>query len=487
MKKKILYLLLATTVVCVCIGGCGKKKEKEEDKKPVIEQTQKEDETNKKEEVENKGLDCWEEKKMELPKLEDGTKREVAVTEKTKINMYKAYWNFDFAEMKDIVKNNKLVTDNYILAEDHIERMDGERYTDIGERVSFDYEDSVVGAYKKNNNDDTQWFNDFTFELCYQTELFDGAKSSSVSFHNIKLDKKVQKEMYTLLSKLYGKNIAEYLVFAKDIDGKTADDKILDEKGCMSDTIEAGILKYHLVRNVSVNKEDENYVTFIVRADVNENLGYSRFSYYDNEYTTKYGEMKYKVSDFFKPENIGNTDYTTFSTFADKYMNIGPHEYFRTILDNTMFRIVHAENGVSRYECSFEAMKGCSDISKLISPVLDINYEVIEKDGNIIDSEIQIEGNAGFIHINEETDAEKQSAYSQLIDVNKQQIQALFPGLDTTQMSYANYDESGNLRYTTTYTLNGLTYDVSVECKVGISMADVYMAKFEVDLEYDNY
>lgn len=487
MKKKLLYLLLATAMVCVCIGGCGKKKDKEETKEPAVEQTKKENNNEKKEETKEEGLACWEEKELELPKVADGTKREVSITENTKIDIYKASWDFDFVKMKEIVRKNKLVTDNYVLAEDHLERMDGERYTDIGERVSFDYEDSVIGAYKDGNENETQWFNDFTFELCYQTELFDGAKSSSVSFHNIKLDKKVQKEMASFLSELYGEDIAEYLVFAKDKDGKTADDKVLNEKGYMSDTVEVGILKYHLVRNIDVSKEGENYVTFIVRADVNEDLSYSRFSYYDNEYKTKYGEMKYKVSDFLKPENIGNTDYTTFSTFADKYMNIGPHEYFRTILDNTTFRIVQADNGISRYECSFEAMKGCSDISKLISPVLDIDYEFVEKDGTIINTEIQIEGDAGFIHTNEETDAEKQSAHSQLISVNKQQIEALFPGLDTSQMSYANYDESGNLRYTTTYVLNGTTYDVSIECKIGISMADVYMAHFEIDMEYDNY
>jgi hypothetical protein len=153
---------------------------------------------------------------------------------------------------------------------------------------------------------------------------FTTPNSLTLSFENVEKTATLQEEIYEVAKMVFGSS-AEYLVYAKDSDGKTLYDTEIGNNAHLEDIIKVGNSEYFLTRTIYLNenkvtaqfslylKLDEKFEVFTHRFDDEET------DYNENPYT-----MNSVLSNKFTPVTPLN-----YETFTEKIMNTLSPSYNR--------------------------------------------------------------------------------------------------------------------------------------------------------------
>ena len=164
-------------------------------------------------------------------------------------------------------------------------------------------------------------------------------------------------------------------------------------------------------------------------------------------------------------------------------MRLASGNYLLTVFDqgngSYKFSQTIGDNGVNKYECSIEALKGCSDISKGMSPKLNIKYTVYENTNGVFDVKFKISGEAGY-----------KASKPEIVNTLKQQILTAFPDLNLSNVEYDNFKEeysnSEKLKFNEAMNLWGLEKECEFEFKLEHSnLEDAETGSFTIS--YNEY
>ena len=335
-------------------------------------------------------------------------------------------FKFDINEIYESLKKDEYITQKYKLALRNSEYGYSNYYNDIGNATSYLIEDSIFGCTIDQANNETKYYNDFRVSLTRDTNSYENYKSISITFSNIDININEQEAIYNVLKKIIGEKYAIILVYAKD---EEANEMNFEKLITKNETT------YEIKRELDLRYKKVSFDIGIESLPFNNN-----FEYYDGNHTSIMNGFKYPVSAILT-NKMGNLDLNTPNTFADKYMQLGTGTYNRTILDKTYgfynFSKTISENGVNIYKVGINTLKGCSDISKILSQEFDISYTIYENENGIFDIELNIEGAPG--NFEEEPES---TAYNKLINIMKQQLLTLFPTIDTSKITYNNFQDN---------------------------------------------
>ena len=482
MKKRIVALLLVAVLGLTACGGNTNKPNTSE--KPSTESTETEKnevQTEQESETEEVKLSYWETKQVNTPKLGDVTVEEVQAFENVdvKTKMYTTFLNMTQDDLLKALQNSKYINDKFELAKGTYEDIECTVYGDVGEQAKIIEQKYISGGPKGSSQVDKGLFYDLDFRLTRDTYQFNTPQKLSLTLHDIEITKEVQVEMLKILSDVLGEEIANYIVYAEDIDGKTVSGDRLEE--CqLSDLVAAGEYNYLFYRSIAYDKEKpmESDIYFYIQLD-RSNI--KKIVEYDtNGYSSVSNDMKYTIASALN--NSVFIDKTKYTTLFSDYMKLVDAKYIRTLIDNIYIDYEQGLNGINRGQIDIESKCGIEDVANIISPELNIDFEYAEKDSEIIDMELSIEGESMFEFNNQfDTEEAKEEAFKGMIADVAVQIKKLFPDLDT---SFITYDtcRKGHIE-NTTYTLFGKEYKMKIDIKCGGTFADTIMAKYEITIE----
>lgn len=476
MRKKLLALIL---LVGLLLTACGGNKEKPvNSEKPSTENT--DVESNTQVDTEDTKLSYWETKQVEAPTVAEVTFEEIKAFDNAdvKTKMYSTFLTMTQDDLLNALQANKYITDTFELAKGTYEDIECTVYGDVGEQAKIIEQKYISGGKKGSSLVDNGSFYDLDFRLVRDTWRFRTPYKIELTLKDISVNKDVQKEMLSILTDVLGSDIANYIVYAEDLDGKTVSGEGLKE-GQLSEYIEAGDAKYIFYRYVDYDAEEPNKSNIYFYIQLDKSIADNKLEYFTNGYTSAANDMKYKLSSIFKDITI---DKNQFSNLFSEYMKMIDSGYVRTLIDNIYIDYEYGLNGVNRGRIEIESKCGMEEVANVISPQLNIDFEYAEKDSDIIDFELEIEGESMFLFTNQcETDEEKEAAYKDMIQDVAVQINKLFPSIDT---SFINYDtcRKGHTEFIT-YNILGKDYNMKISISCGTTFADTMLVKYEINIE----
>ena len=397
--KKFLSFTIVLVMLFGLLAGCGAKEPHiDSPTKPTTENTEPTEATTNiddsiSDRLDESGID-WKVEELETPDITMKVeKKQIA----DGVNVYNTIGvsNFKYSveDIKAKLLESQFITDHYVLAISDSEEIYRKTYSDVGVQQKYHYNKAVVGVLKE-DAENSQYFNDFAIRLYGDTNEADGYYLVSISFSGVDISLETQNEIYKVLSNIFPEHIIKYVVYGFDDDGCKKDGKDLDGAKDMYVTFEDDNFVYKFARTLEFAEEsgypDTNTISFTFgKEDIKF---YNNFKHYSGEYKSQLEDMNYTPNKFFNPE-MGNLDITNVSTFMDQYFKIGVENYIATCLRNDWFwyqRIV-GDNGMAKYEVTFEAVAGEENVALIACPSLDVSYTIIEKDGTPIDMYFTIE------------------------------------------------------------------------------------------------
>lgn len=486
MKNKILCLLCGM-MLAVGLTACGDKnttevmkestnsKATQENTQEGEEQPVKEPESKEPEVKLDKdgNIDYWIVKKMEPPEIPTITNvREVSIRDGVTVKIGMTPIDYDFQEIEHTLRNNDFLKENYDLAVERDEYFDtfSDEYGDFWSCYFTDY---VKGSYKGTRDNGAGLMQDFYYSIGRDTESYDNYSSVEVVFKKVKVTEDLQEQIYGILKDTLGQKIGEFMVYGGAKDDDYDDYEILIEA---KDEEKEQIDKYYIQREVDIDlKEMTADISFIYKV-ANPHY-YNRFWYYDGDYVSRLSESPYNMSAI---TNGGLSDFNMeeFKEYASEYMNIvGDKDYIQTYLSIPWYDERTDDWGGKRYKFWGLFRQGYSiynDFNK-DEPALSVQYVIYELNDDIHTIDLEFSGEVpDFTTENKEDESYKR----QVLDIMRQQMAMVVPGVDVSRITYENIQNAKNasVKIEVPYTLLGK------ECKCAIIVDDY--EEWEVDITY---
>lgn len=420
----------------------------------------------------------WIEKEISAPNIPAIAVKENYIDEDTVKKTYSTFLNFTVEDIRNATRNNVFLTENFILADMNLEEISNERFTDLGDRQWYRIREGIIGANKQSSSSDTRWFSDFDLLCERETDYADNYNYFYLRINEVETDTLWQENIYSILTNLLGQNIAEYICYAKDLDGESAIDGKNLSDFCLDEYVKTDGGQYRFRRTVS-----EERILIIIELDT-ACLDRTYYSYFDGGYVPVLHNDTQNLNKIFNENNVGNLNFNTSYSLFDNYFKEINSEYTRTLINDLQTTKKQGDNNITVYDVSADVMGGYPGLGTLTAPELDVNYEIITKEDNsIIDMEIEIVGSSIGIVVDTETDVEKEEAYNQLLINAKKQINLLFPEMDLSSLTI---EEVKTKKWITgTYNLNDMDCIYKIKVETGVTFAGTYDNEFTVVLEYN--
>lgn len=458
MKKSI---IIASLALVLSLAGCGQDAAKSPATQPEGTQQEsgqsesRQDEASAGTEVESQEkLEKWVTKEMEDPAIPNTAIRMVNIVEGLDIGVGTTPFDYDFAEIEQALRANAYISQNYDLRIEDREDFRGEAYAE-GEFFKCIKTQKITGTRRGEDRARFEEYEDFWFEVKWDFSEYDNISSITMGFKDVEPIPQLQEEMYQILKDTLGEELAEYMVYAYQEEGKHdgMEKYIVTDDGTY----------YGIKRDVSYSSKDETWdVEFSLFMNY---LGvYNKFEYYHGDYVPMVKDAPYNVSAL---TNGGMEDFDiyNFSTFGAEYANIVNSEtYTRTKLTNGVYEEHIADDGEKSYFISIMANTQMMDLAVLAAPSITITGEVAEKDGEITYIHVSLSGSdedafSALFNGSEDVALKKRLA------IMKEQMDMVLPGVDLSEVTEEALEEnSGRLYLDTTVTVLGK------ECECDISV-----------------
>ncbi len=381
--------------------------------------------------------------------------------------------HYNVTDIKAQLAQNDFIKNKYVLGISHDEETYHEIYTDAGLCKRYHYSDSVVGVLK-DEDATTNSLNDIMIRYSGDTNDATGYTSVSALFYGVNVTKANQTDLLTVLEMCMPKDVAYYLVYAQDDDGKTISNKSLNDAKELGVEFQDDNHIYYLKREFYVSKYDEadNYVRFSY--GISDTLFNNTYKFYDGDYKPHNDDMKYLPAEFFG-EQVGNTDFINNPTaFFDTYFNTGSKNYSGTALQSGWYWLTHTvgDNGVNIYSVRMDITGFNKDENMLTSPGLEMSYTVRERDGKTVAIEYLMEGTSSHI----DDSANVTTSHKQLCESLLKQMQLLLGrDADLSALTFDNLkvvnEQKREGSTTVQTTLAGLDKNINVTLSLGRSSA----------------
>lgn len=488
--KKLLSLLLAVLLL-VSMVACGKNKEVDIDTNVEATQnnTSAEDPTTNVEE--DTTIDSkfdWEVKNIERPddKITLRTvKKQIAENVSPQNTLTDSrLTNYTVESVKEKLAQNDFIANKYVLGLSYDEETYYKEYGDIGLQKRYHYDHSVVGVLKEKAAD-SKYFNDLRVTYYGDTNISTGYDTVSVTLYDVEIKKENQAQILQVLNDCMPQEVAYYLVYAQDDDGKMKDGKVLADGKNLYITFEDDNFVYYLKRELEAAKDEYSKSRVNFTYGVLEEKFRNEYEFYTGDYVSKNDSMKYMPNEFFSSK-LGNLNLTAEpSKFMDDYFKAGSDKYVGTRIRDGWYWITQTigDNGINVYEVRVEPVGGDENYALIACPYLDIRYEVIEKDGKVIDMNYTIENQSTNI----DDGADVTTSHKKLLtNMTKQIKMILGDDVDLSALSYDNLKvESDTKRSGSTKVIinfKGTEQEVEVSVSLGHSTLGTWRGSYELSI-----
>lgn len=487
--KKFLALLLAILLL-VSMTACGSNKDTNTETNPDTNQTTPSTEESTPNTEDSASVESkfdWEIRDVERPddKITLRTvKKTIAEGVSTQNTLTDSrLMNYTAESVKEKLSKNEFISNKYVLGLSYDEETYYEEYSDLGLQKRYHYNHSVVGVLKEDATD-SKYFNDLRITYYGDTNITTGYDTVSVSLSDIEAKKENQTTILKVLEDCMPQEIAYYLVYAQDDDGKMKDGKKLNDGKDLYVTFEDDNFVYYLKRELEeADKYDDAKVYFVY--GVLEEKFSNKYEFYTGNYKSKNDSMKYMPNEFFSSK-LGNLKLTTEpSKFMDAYFKAGSDKYVGTQIRDGWYWLTQTigDNGVNVYKVRVEPVGGDENYALIACPYLEITYEVVEKDGKVIDMYYTIENQSTNI----DDSADVTTSHKKLLtNMTKQMKMILGDDADLSALSYDNLKVSSDTKRegSTEVTINfgGTEQKVKVTVSLGHSMLGTWRGSYKLSI-----
>ncbi|MBR3057596.1 MAG: hypothetical protein IKG93_06455 [Clostridiales bacterium] len=310
---------------------------------------------------------------------------------------------------------------------------------------SYEYADGVLCAKQKDNNAaELITLNPFRLEYDYDTKTFTNERCVKLEFYVPDIsDAGTQAEIQDLAKAVFGDEIADILLFAKEPDA----DKYAKNPNSLSVTVAKDGLKYHFYRVYSDAGSLGTKMMFWMELTREKKGGHP----YDGGYEAKVSSFKYLPNEVFAG-NIGKEDFIDVRSFGDQfYAN-------QDFGDNVLLTMEDNEYSIASYVCEDGREYYTAEFKKYEPSDLHIQYTVGLKDG-------EVDKNTGFTikAVSTRLHGKLKDDRDALLDQVKHMFKALTGEDLAFQMSDCREGSEGSLGYSgrTKITFSGKDYETA--------------------------
>ena len=414
-----------------------------------------------------KYVDFWGMKIVEMPQIPELTWEEKPFGATT-VNIATTPFTFDTDQIYAGLKENEYVRSLYgEFVASYSESNEGEYYTDIGEQLAYGKSVTFKADLKNAEYYSLKTVNDFSAYFYRSTADYANYHSASLTFTFENKDQIDQAQIYEVAKLVFGEQYAEALVYGLDSREKPNLEKVgYVTRATLEEQIQSGDCVYYLEREVDEHRH-EIVVKFKLGVEYNPNANVF-VTCYGQDDTSMYPQMKYTVADVMS-EGVGGTDPLTFHDFADAYFREFYPTYSYTIPEIMDFSVYESESGKVGYRYWLSMKGGCTDISKVISPKLNMELYIEEENDRISVMDFVVENEVTFF-----AGSEKKTGQDYLNTVLAM-MNTLYPQLDLSGLQYNENDDACEM-------------DVSMDV-MGISLTGtakvVYGDSCQIELKMD--
>ena len=317
-----------------------------------------------------------------------------------------------FDKVREAAHKVAVLTETYDLGVSHAEEMqkgDPSFY--------FDLTDSVVGVRKDNDGKPNE--PDMRIDLMQKTAYATNPYIYYFEFVGLPQTPDTQEQLYAFLEELFGRELAEFLIYAEDPDG-------LDKGGYDSDAAlhelyeeaPAGPAKFLYGRRVLVDYKGVSHIELLFGLDTGE-LDYD--ANYGGDYVADFSHLKYQLSDVFPA--LTNLDLDDLEGMCSDFFDLSgdketdwsrpSHSYYRTVEleDGRLYNEAHA---------MIDTYSGTVDNFKR-SGSFEWSYDVWARGDEVEDVQFYLSSRLGFVASklpesasDEEKAAERAELYARL-------------------------------------------------------------------------
>ena len=401
-------------------------------------------------------------------------------------NIANTFFTHTPEEVYQLLNNNDYIKNQeYIFTTNTIEDCDITDFSDVGVQKQYSTTHSIVAYPKAHVNEVMakeaykyyQFHEHFSIDMTTDYTNYTTPNKIKVDFENISISRSEQENSYQVLSIIFGENIAKYLAYAKDTDGKGKDSDFAENE--LYEYIEIGETTYLLSREVYMGYSDDptsGRITYTIEVTHdNESESYCCMNY-----TSILTPEEFQLNNYILG-NFGSTDINNISSFGSEYMKHGvEEEYIKTITDGYSYKIFNYPDGTVSNLFTINVQKSCNELSNLIAPSLYIMVKVVSKDSDILSYEIDFDGNMGMVAVSKDDERDYSKLYAPFIN----QLKGLLNNeWDLSALTLDAFLAEEEISFEATY--------LDKPCKVtiahehGVNMADFMTGNFEIDIIFE--
>ena len=351
-------------------------------------------------------------------------------------------------------------------------------FTDVGTQKRYTVT-KIVYAYDKTKQDsyyDESFIYDYIVSMSTDYANYNTPNIIELQISNVNVNRDFQKKTFNFLKSIFGNEIANYLTYAKDADGK---DKVGNAYGSsMYDVIKIGTTYYKLQRWITRDSENKNNDTVhfaVIVSHKDEKSKYDNQSYYNENYTSILTPDTLSFEDFILGD-FGSTNINDISTFGSEYMKHGLEEvYEKTQSEGYLFIVNHYPDGSINNEFTMTAIKHCENYTNIFTPELDITISNIMKNGELISLETKFQGEIGIAQPPREEDVDYSSLYQPFL---KKVKAILGEDVDFSEITLEKFLSQTGISFESTYL--GKSCNVAVNYSQYVNMAPLMSGDFEI-------
>ena len=406
----------------------------------------------------------WEVREVVAPTVDNVKAQYFTVHNNTKAGVVISPWqstDFDLESTKSSLQNSPLL-DDWTIASQKTEVGHVTEYNDVGQMTGRQWIHSIIGSTSEERLISGE--PDLSVEYHENTETTIGYTDIRFCFNipEEKITREIQDQMYQLLKNVYGDEYAEFLCYAPNIEGS-----LLLE-------IKQDNAKIYFRRNITPSS-----ITFSVQ--VVSRLYDDIFTSFPgaNEYTPLIDVPKH-MTQFVQPE-FGDINLQEYRNIGAQMLQEYLPGYDGTVSDYSSsytMKILYLNNNKRIESFVLNAMISQTDVNKLLSPDLIIDYTITYQDDNIDDAKFNLKCSAG------QTDANIDAEYArtEFPNIAVKMLQCILADDGDIEYTFAPNQDGEYQQYQYQSKVCGIDKTVSIRFEMGTTMADKLVSYFYVSI-----
>lgn len=388
-------------------------------------------------------------------------------------NIADTFFTLSVDDIKEIINNSDLHNGkNYAIYTKLTEDCIIKNFTDVGTQKRYTVRNDIT-AYSNENSE----YSDYSITMTTDYANYNTPNKIEVHINNITLSRDFQKEAFTFLESIFGNEIATYLTYGEDIDGK---DTVGSAYGStMYEAVKIGSTYYKLQRwltsgSEGANEDGVHFVVIVSHKDEKSKSGNQ--SFYNANYTSAITPSTFSLDNYILG-NFGSTNTNNISTFGSEYMKHGLDEiYVKTQSEGYTYVINTNPDGSTSNSFTMTTIKNCENYINLYTPELDISITNCVKDGELVSLEAKFQGEIGIAPPNEGT-----PDYSPLYQPFLKKVKAILgENTDLSEITLEKFLSEEGISFEAIYL--GKPCDVTLNYSQYVNMAPLMSGDFDITI-----